>query len=101
MLPVPELRYYRYCWRRAGELARSEALRRKEEKHPGGFALWAHTEETQQLIHFWYFIQKFAHRNYRDGWFPERPASRYVRACARSGGGGALWRQDASGRRTH
>ena len=58
MLPVPELRYCRYHWRKAGELARSEAVRRKDEQHPVGFASWAHTEEAQQLIHFWYFIEK-------------------------------------------
>ena len=52
MLPVPELRYCPYYWRKAGELAQSEALRREEEEHPEGFASWAHTEETQQLIHF-------------------------------------------------
>ena len=51
MLPVPELRYCRYYLPKAGELKRLEALRREEEEHPEGFASWAHTEETQQLIH--------------------------------------------------
>ena len=82
MLPVPELRYCRYYWRRAGEAARAQALRCEEEEHPVQFALWAHTEKVQQLIHFWYFIQKFAHRNYRDGWFPERPERVVTRAHA-------------------
>ena len=84
MLPVPELHYCRYYWRKAGQRARLEAEHREEEEHPAGFSSWAHTEEAQQLIHLWYLVEQYARRNHPDGIIEERPERVVTHTYARN-----------------